>query len=127
MATCKCLFSVNFWECMTDDAIDGDSDVISMADSFETAVPPSAISPTDTSSSSKSMNVSKHRSAVQHDSFSDLAELMKAKKPYAAIAPPSTRPSISSVGNGKLNRTIFDKLYTNYLRYPVRVPACESE
>jgi hypothetical protein len=112
---------------MTDDAIDADSDVISMADSFETAVSPSAISPTDTSSFSKSMKLSKHRSAVQRDSFSDLAELMKAKKPYAPTAPPTPRPSISSVGNGKLNSTVFDKLYTNYLRYPVRVPAYESE
>jgi hypothetical protein len=35
------------------------------------------------------------RNGIQHDSFSDLASLMKAKKPYTPITSPASRPTLS--------------------------------
>jgi hypothetical protein len=85
---------------------------------------PSPISPVAFGSMGKSM-ASSRRSTVQHDSFSSLASLMKAKKPYTPISPPTPRPSLSAVPNGELSTTGSKCDALNSFRHAVRESQAE--
>jgi hypothetical protein len=91
---------------LTEHAVDEDNDLISLADSYEGAPSLDPISPTNLGSVGKGMDSSKRSNAVQRDSFSDLAKLMKAKKPYIPVTPPTPRLSLSTASNGETEALI---------------------
>ncbi|KAF2622414.1 hypothetical protein BU25DRAFT_495134 [Macroventuria anomochaeta] len=72
-----------------------DIDLINLVGPSEVAV----ASPTSTAPITGRMVANRCKPA-QRDSFSDLAGMMKAKKPYTPIPPPSPRPSLSIATNG---------------------------
>jgi hypothetical protein len=90
-----CILTVCTW--LTYLSLDAMDDLISLADSAEGC--PNPTSPTSFGSFGRKMPV--NRRTVERDSFSDLAVMMKAKKPYAPIPPPTPRPSLSLATNGE--------------------------
>ena len=79
---------------------DADDDLISLVDSVgESSVAAEPVSPSDPFTNKMASN---RRAPAQRDSFSDLAGLMKAKKPYTPISPPTSRLTLSVASNGEL-------------------------
>jgi hypothetical protein len=101
MASCEYPKTPNSLDFSPDFTVDAnDDDLLGLGLGASSSSP---ISPVAFGSMGKSM-ASSRRSTVQHDSFSSLASLMKAKKPYTPISPPTPRPSLSAVPNGEYRR-----------------------
>jgi hypothetical protein len=82
---------------------DGDTDLISLAESPIETSTPGLLSPASFGSAGK-MALDVRCNGSQRDSFSDLVGAMKAKKPYTPIPTPTPPSSLSMsiTSNGKL-------------------------
>jgi hypothetical protein len=87
---------LTIYNAMPNLALDATDDLISLADSAEGSNPKSPVR-----FGSIGRKMPETRRNVQRDSFSDLAGLMKAKKPYTTIPPPTPRSSLSPATNGE--------------------------
>jgi hypothetical protein len=101
---------------LTNLLLDATDDLISLADSTEGSSNPKS----PTSFGSVSRKIPEHHRTVHRDSFSDLAVLMKAKKPYTPIPPPTPRPSLSLASNGEYGVMMMYDSMLNVSRYTIR-------
>jgi hypothetical protein len=90
------------WHYQADASTDANTDLISLAESPTDASTSGLLSPISFGSIGKNMTMSNRRDATQRDSFSDLVGVMRAKKPYTPMTPPTPRPSLINDTNGML-------------------------
>lgn len=129
MATCKPPHDPVTPQYSTNYPSDTGYDLFGLGDSDSSPtspIPPAPPnSPTALGVVGKAMAAPSRPVTAPRDSFSDLAVLMKAKKPYVTVPPTAPRLSLSAESNSKLCEILSDHGVLTMSRRAVREPHIE--